>query len=139
MWLKIELILFLCCSGLQLLEALNFKSAEKYWHMIIGGYKEIPVPTQETLKSVELYNWKTGEQCRLGDFPKPIRGHSGTVWNGEPHICSGTSTLDSGLTQKGCYRLDKNDLQWKSVSINNEFSINAVVFIFCSIMKPFLP
>ena len=114
MWLKIELILFLCCSGLQLLEALNFKSAEKYWHMIIGGYRTNPY--KEVLISVELYNWKTGEQCHLEDLPLPIRGHSGTILNGEPHVCGGASTSDTDFTQTGCFRYDKNESKWQSVS-----------------------
>ena len=36
------------------------------WHMIVGG------KNTEDLKTVELYNWKTKEQCKLGDLPLGI-------------------------------------------------------------------
>jgi hypothetical protein len=81
--------------------------------MIVGGYKKFP--DKETLTSVELFNWKTGEQCYLDEFPHPVRGHSGAVINGDPHICGGTFN-ETTQPIKLCYKHNKESLEWEPVS-----------------------
>ena len=53
--------------------------------MILGGQMNL----FETLKSVELFNWRTGQQCSLGDLPTEISAHSGTELDGVPVFCGG--------------------------------------------------
>jgi len=35
------------------------------WHLLIGGFDG-----SKELKSVELYNWKTGQKCFIEDLPQ---------------------------------------------------------------------
>ena len=101
---------------------MNFKSktlfhqiSEPEWHMIVGGYKKFP--NKEPLTSVELFNWKTGEQCYLEELPFPVRGHSGTVLDGEPHICGGTFNETTQPTKR-CYKFNKEGFVWEPVSFD---------------------
>jgi len=41
--------------------------------MIVGGSNQYP----KSLNSVELFNWQTGEKCRLANLPVSLQGHSG--------------------------------------------------------------
>jgi hypothetical protein len=41
------------------------------------------------LKTVELFNWKTGEQCFLNDMPTERCMHVGQVLDGVPVVCGG--------------------------------------------------
>jgi hypothetical protein len=51
----------LCISNcLQPLHCLMFLESD--WHMIIGGWND---DYMDGLTSVELFNWRTGEQCLL--------------------------------------------------------------------------
>ena len=79
-------------------------------HLIFGGVSHgIGI-----LTSVELYNWKTGEQCRMADLPVPITGPSATVLNGNPVFCGGITTgAYNGTTH--CFSLNKELAVWESV------------------------
>jgi len=37
------------------------------WHLSIGGQKD-----SDTLSSVELFNWKTGQKCFIDDLPQVL-------------------------------------------------------------------
>ena len=54
--------------------------------MIIGGDDQ-----HILLSSVELFNWRTGQQCRLSSLPQARAASCGAVWNGIPFICGGDS------------------------------------------------
>ena len=79
---------------------------ETAWHLIVGGDG-----SSQKLSSVELYNWKTGEQCQLEDLPHPNAGHTATVLDGTPAFCGGTSPD----VEKRCYKFDKTTLSWIQV------------------------
>jgi hypothetical protein len=73
--------------------------------LIIGGYYYT--------SSVELYNWKTGKQCKLPDFPIPVCCGAAAVMGGTPAYCGGEST--GWITQGGCYKFEKTNMTWKPV------------------------
>jgi hypothetical protein len=75
-------------------------STESDWHMIIGG------KNNEDLSSVELFNWRTGQQCWLKDIPIKVRIHAGTVFEGIPIICGGFSSEESIAN---CYKYSIQD------------------------------
>jgi hypothetical protein len=74
--------------------------------MIIGG-KNVT-----DLTSVELFNWKTGQQCYLLDLPKGVRIHSGLVFDGSIIYCGGYSLE---VPQKNCYRFKSEEKTWEPV------------------------
>ena len=80
---------------------------ESAWHIIVGGQG-----LYEKLSSVELFNWKTGEQCLLQELPHGIAAHSGTVMDGVPVICGGFTTD----TDDRCFKLNKTSHYWVQVS-----------------------
>ena len=51
------------------------------WHMIIGGWND---DSMDGLTSVELFNWKTGEQCEMPSG-KPKTGNTIYKWEGSDH------------------------------------------------------
>ncbi len=65
-----------------------------------------------TLNSVELYNWRTGQQCQLPNLTNPIAGQVSIVMNGTPAYCGGGT--DTGSLQ--CFNLDKVTRTWVQVS-----------------------
>ena len=75
--------------------------------MIIGG------KNSQDLSSVELFNWRTGEQCPLKDIPIRVRIHAGTVFEGVPIICGGFSSEESIAN---CYKYSIQDKSWSPVS-----------------------
>ena len=79
------------------------------WHLIVGGYSYLTT----SLKSVELYNWKTGEQCELPDLPYEISYHTGVTFEGTPAFCGGgySQTAD----ERRCYKFEKSSLTWTQV------------------------
>ena len=90
-----------------------FIFVEIVWHLIIGGDGD--ALDDDRLASVELYNWETGEQCQLGDLPRPIAEHTGTVINGTPVYCGGVQ--DQGYVNSAeCYKFNKKDRVWERVS-----------------------
>ncbi len=62
-----------------------------------------------TLNSVELYNWRTGQQCQLPNLTYPIDGQVAVVMNGTPAYCGGYNSLQ-------CFKLDKVTRTWIKVS-----------------------
>ena len=63
-------------------------------------------------KTVELFNWETGEHCTLSDLPYGVSSFSGTVMDGIPVFCGGyTHSGQSGLCQK--YNIEKKE--WEQV------------------------
>jgi len=74
--------------------------------LIIGGY------TGSSISSVELYNWKTGEQCQLKDLPEPVSCQSGTVMEGTPIFCGNYRN-----THDKCYSFNKTSKTWSQVLI----------------------
>jgi hypothetical protein len=82
-----------------------------YWHMIIGGSSGSAL-----LDSVELFNWKTGQQCFLkSKLPLTVSEHSGTVIDGQPIFCGGYGP--NNARQKGCYAYEKSEDRWRNVSV----------------------
>jgi hypothetical protein len=66
------------------------------------------------LSTVELFNWRTGQQCPLKDIPIKVRIHAGTVFRGIPMICGGFS---SEVSIANCYNYSIQDKIWLPVSI----------------------
>jgi len=66
------------------------------------------------LITVEAFNWKTKEQCRLPDIPTGLRIHSGTVLYGIPIVCGG---LNYEVPLSDCYKLKGDDGTWEAVSL----------------------
>ena len=79
--------------------------------MIIGGSNG-----QTLLDTVELFNWKTRQQCTLQTrLPIIVSEHSGAVLSGVPLFCGGYGPLN--LRQKGCYKYERTTQAWTSVRI----------------------
>ena len=64
------------------------------------------------LSTVELFNWKTGEQCFLQHLPYKVAGHSGIIMDGVPVYCGGYSTE----IEARCFMLNKTSQVWVQVS-----------------------
>ena len=77
------------------------------WLVLLGGINEVGF-----LSSVELFNWKTGEQCHLLDLPHAVYGHVGAVLEGVPVFCGG----DNGFIQYKCFKFNLTDMTWNRVS-----------------------
>ena len=77
------------------------------WHMIFGGNR----PPSGYLKTVELYNWQTGEQCQLKDLPYEVAGQAATVIGDVPVFCGGVSQT----YENRCFKLNKTDQSWIQV------------------------
>jgi hypothetical protein len=60
---------------------------ESTWNIIIGGYDG-----NVNVDSVELHNWKTGQQCFTTNLPYGVTLHSGVVMEGFPAFCGGLNT-----------------------------------------------
>ena len=69
--------------------------------MIIGGY------TTAGLVSVELHNWKTGQQCFSTNLPYGVYYHSGVVMEQTPAFC--------GFFVPTCHKFDVATKQWIQV------------------------
>ena len=61
-------------------------------------------------KTVELFNWKTGEQCQYPDLEIATREPSGIVFGDVPVYCGG-ETLD-------CFKFLKETKTWEKVSFS---------------------
>ena len=83
--------------------------SDSKWHLIIGGKS-----AANYISAVELYIWETGAQCRVKDLPLAFGKHSGTVIDGVPIVCGGTT--DSATIQTKCYKFDSNLKDWLNVS-----------------------
>lgn len=77
--------------------------------MILGGQQDI----FNVLKSVELYNWQTGEQCTLGDLPYEVSAHSGTEIDGVPVFCGGIKDEED---QSECYKYNHEADSWEKIA-----------------------
>ena len=86
---------------------LDHEREEPQWHVIVGG-KNVG-----ELTSVEAFNWKTREQCRLKDIPVGVRIHSSAVLDKVPMMCGGFS-LDAVITN--CYKYDSVADSWEETS-----------------------
>ena len=80
--------------------------------MIIGGNGV----GHTYLKSVELYNWKTGKQCPLKDLPYQLSAHTSTVMDGVPVFCGGEGGEVGLAPQSRCFKLNQTDKSWTQVS-----------------------
>ena len=79
---------------------------EAAWIIIVGGYD-----LNSELTSVELHNWKTGQQCLSTSLPYGNSYISGVVMEQMPAFCGGMSS-DSVST---CYKFDIAKKQWTQV------------------------
>ena len=68
--------------------------------MLIGGHDG-----NVGLASVELHNWKTGQQCFSTQLPLIAYYHSGVVMEKTAAFCGGIT----------CFKLDIAKKQWKQV------------------------
>ena len=75
---------------------------ENAWHLILSQ------------STVELFNWRSGEQCQYPDLKYETREPSGTVFNDTPVYCGGEA-LD-------CFKLDKYSKAWEPVNTNIQIS-----------------
>jgi hypothetical protein len=78
--------------------------------MIIGG--------DGLITSIELFNWQSGKQCKLGDLPYGVGGHSGIIMNGTVAFCGGNSE-DHTDAESRCYKFNKATTSWTQASIQN--------------------
>ena len=83
---------------------------ESTWHLIFGGFG----PSSIYATTVELYNWKSGEQCQLGNLPTAVGSHSGAVLDGIPIYCGGFSS-DAMFGDNRCFKLDLEERKWIQV------------------------
>ena len=74
------------------------------WHLIIGGDGYAG-----HLNTVELFNWKTKEQCYLTNLTKPRCTHTGVIFEGVPVICGGFPP------RSDCDKYNKNNGTWVEV------------------------
>jgi hypothetical protein len=63
---------------------------------------------------MELFNWKSGELCYLGDLPTGVRIHSGLIFDGSILYCGGFSLE---VPQTACYRYIREEQLWEEVNI----------------------
>ena len=70
-------------------------------------------PDGDDKETVELYNWKTGEQCQLRSLHGGAAAHTGVVMDGRPAYCGGYSTE----TENRCYEFDIATTKWIEVTI----------------------
>ena len=78
------------------------------WHIIFGGENMMK---DVIMSTVELYNWRTGEQCQLKDLPFQVTAHSGIVMDDLPVFCGGNSPPVGNQ----CFKLNKADQSWIKV------------------------
>ena len=89
------------------------------WHLICTGQD-----ASNAISSCELFNWKTGEQCQLPDFPQPSHAATGIIFDGIPCICGGFNGV--GFS-KLCFKFDKLTRTWIRVSITHNFLDEKVI------------
>ena len=64
---------------------------------------------------VELFNWRTGEQCQLSEqLPFSTYGHSAAVLDGVPVYCGGLLDKDDD-GDKRCHKFLKETKTWEQV------------------------
>jgi hypothetical protein len=78
----------------------------------LGGFSET---SGSYLQSVELYNWRTGQQCQLPNLPSPVYASVAVSMNGTLAYCGGDK--GSGNLVQQCFRLDKTTNTWVQVSV----------------------
>ena len=103
------------------------------WHLIFGGLTIESDPSGYPTDSVELYNWKNGEQCQLPNLNYLIHSQVSVVLNGTPAFCGGQSNQE--MIQ--CWMLDKVTKAWMQVSCIIFYCIVAQVWKFASIFSKF--
>ncbi len=78
-------------------------NSESEWLLILGG--------AGSPNKVELFNWRTNQQCQLPDLPVGVYGHVAAFMEGVPVFC------EAGTTRRSCYKMDKTTQKWVSVSL----------------------
>jgi hypothetical protein len=88
---------------------LSIVSAEPEWHLIFGGYD---YDTDSYVRSVELFNWQTGEQC---DLPQPlpfgVSSPTAQLFEDAPVFCGGR--LPENKNDNRCHRFNAGS--WERV------------------------
>jgi len=80
--------------------------------LVFGGLSS----SYQYMDSVELFNWKTGQQCLLPPLPYAVYGQTAVVLNGAPVFCGGDS--EHGFV-KHCNKFEKSTKSWVQVSSLN--------------------
>ncbi len=87
--------------------------ADPDWHLIFGGFSyDLDLTADIPVDSVELYNWKNGQQCQLPNLNYPVYAQPSVVMNGTPAYCGGLSNQE--LVQ--CWIFDKVTKTWMQMS-----------------------
>jgi hypothetical protein len=87
--------------------------ADHDWYLIFGGLNfELDPSAGSTIDSVELYNWRNGQQCQLPNLKDSIYGPISVVFDGTPAYCGGHSNQELFK----CWMLDKVTKTWVQVS-----------------------
>ena len=88
--------------------------------MAMSGTSQVTsqcVHVANLLDTVELFNWKTHEQCDYpAKLPIALSEQSGAVIDGVPVVCGG---FGNNQRQRGCYKLDDVTNSWQAVSMTN--------------------
>ena len=82
--------------------------------MIFGG---------DRVKSVELYNWKTGKQCYYGEIPFEVATFAATVLDGVPVYCGGGDTV--------CKKYDADAESQRSILDGHFFTLICCKKLYC--------
>jgi hypothetical protein len=93
-------------SGIRYTKNVIFLGPE--WHMIFGGCDA----SFNLLQSVELYNWKTGQQCQFSPLPHPIGYPVSTIMGDTAAYCGG---FRSAQSVSECFMLEKSTNLWVQV------------------------
>ncbi len=91
------------------LNQLIINDAGSDYHLIFGGY----FSDYSYLDAAELYDWKTGQQCKLPPLPLGVASSSAIAMDGTLAYCGGDSDYWEVLH---CYKLEKNTRTWVQVS-----------------------
>jgi hypothetical protein len=83
---------------------------ESEWQLILGG--------AGSPNKVELFNWRTNQQCQLPDLPVGVYGHVAAFMEGVPVFC------EAGTIRRSCYKMDKTTKKWVSVSFTKKLTYN---------------
>ena len=77
------------------------------WQIIFGGQSPF-------LNSVELFNWRTGQQCTFPSLPNPVYGQAAIAVEGTVAYCGGLNNQGQAVLQ--CFKLQTSTRTWVQVS-----------------------